>query len=98
MHVNRPVVVAVVGVTATTLFRTYLLNQVNPNKQVALTPIIIGAYVVLLVLAVLDLFGGALSQIAGDIALLALFTTILTQFPWTSLTGVLTSQQKKAGA
>jgi hypothetical protein len=55
------------------------------NKR-AVTPVIIGSYVFLLVLAILDMFGGQISMLAGMFAMLAAITVLITEFPWAVLT------------
>lgn len=46
---------------------------------------LIGAYVFLLLLSLVDLIGGGASQLASALAILAVIYVLLTQFPWTQL-------------
>jgi len=48
----------------------------------------------LLVLSVLDMFGGGLSQLASGIAMVAVVYVLLTEFPWQQIIGLV--QGKKA--
>lgn len=47
--------------------------------------VLIGTYVFLLLLALVDLIGGGASQIASALAILAALYVGLTQFPWQQL-------------
>jgi len=84
---NTKIVVATVVVAASGLTNAWL------NKK-PITPIIIGAYILLLVLSVLDMFGGGLSQLASGIAMVAVVYVLLTEFPWQQIIGLV--QGKKA--
>lgn len=102
MHVNKPVIVAVVTITAVSIVRAWSMGLGTAKGVVAsgtpiVTPIIMGAYIVLLVLAVIDLFGGMAAQVASALAMLALLTVILTQFPFTAITKALASAQQQQG-
>lgn len=48
---------------------------------------LIGSYVFLLLLSLVDLVGGAASQFASALAILAALYVVLTQFPWSQLAG-----------
>lgn len=66
---------------------------INKTK---VTPVIMGAYIFLLILAILDTFGGQLSVLSGALAMLAVVyvligvdpTTKKTIFPWDTILGV----------
>lgn len=79
MNSSRLILASVAGIAAVSIF-----NAVQ--KKQGITRIVAGAYILLLLLSLLDLFGGAWAQIAGGIAMLALVTVVLTQIPWASLT------------
>lgn len=101
MHVNKPVIVAVIGISAISIVRLWAIPKLataSTANTKPVTPILMGAYVVLVVAALLDLFGGQLSIIVGRICLLALLTVILTQFPWSVVTQWLGSAQAKQKA
>lgn len=59
----------------------------------AITPVVTGAYVFLLMLAILDMFGGQASTLAGALAMLAVVYVLLTQFPWSAVTGAVKGKQ-----
>lgn len=63
------------------------------NKK-PITMVVIGSYILLLVLSVMDMFGGKISQLASAIAMLAVVYVLLTEFPWKQLISVV--QGKKA--
>lgn len=72
---NRKIVVAVVIIAGSGVVNALL-------KKKPLTPVIIGAYVFLFVLSILDIYGGPASQIAGALAMLAATYVIITEVPW----------------
>lgn len=47
-----------------------------------ITPVIVGSYIFLLLMSVLDMFGGPLSALAGGLALVATVFVIINEFPW----------------
>ena len=53
-----------------------------------LTKVILGSYILLLVLSLLDAFGGEFSVFAGALSMLAATYVLLTEFPWQSLVQV----------
>lgn len=65
------------------------------NKK-PITPIIIGAYVFVLVLAVLDMFGGGIATLANALAMLAVVYILLTEFPWAQVIALV--QGKSSGS
>jgi hypothetical protein len=75
---NRKIIIAVAIVAGSGIVQAWV-------KKKPITPIIIGSYVFLLVLAVLDMFGGPVSTLAGAIAMLAATYVLLTEFPWDTI-------------
>lgn len=57
---------------------------------------LIGAYVFLLLLSLVDLIGGAASQLASALAILAVLYVLLTQFPWTQLASAIGVKAKSS--
>jgi hypothetical protein len=53
---------------------------------------LIGAYVFLLLLSMIDLIGGGASQLASALAILAVLYVLLTQFPWAQLYSAVTTK------
>lgn len=74
---NSHIVAAVLIIGGVGVIKAYSAKPAKP-----ITPVIIGSYVLLLLLALLDFFGGGLSQVASALAMLAVVTVILTEFPW----------------
>lgn len=62
---------------------TGIANAWSNNKPI--TAIVLGSYILLLVLSVMDMFGNGLSQLASAIALLAMTYVVLTEFPWKTI-------------
>lgn len=74
--VNRGIVVAGVVIIVTTV-----TNQVwVKNTTTGVTRVLVGAYIALLILAVVDIIPGT-QQVTTGLALLAALTTVLTQGP-----------------
>jgi hypothetical protein len=76
MGVNRQVLIAVFGIAGIAIFKSVT------SKGAPVSRILLGAYVLLLLLGLLDVFGGVFSTIAGGIAMLALVTMLLTEVNW----------------
>jgi len=51
----------------------------------AITPVVIGGFILLLLLSIMDMFGGPMSTLAGAIAILAATYIILTEVPWNTI-------------
>ena len=83
---NGKIIVAVVVIGGSGLVAAW-----QQNKPV--TPVILGSYILLLVLAVLDMFGPPLSTLAGAIAMLAMVFVLLTEFPWATIINTLQGKQ-----
>lgn len=84
---NKKIVIATVVIAGSGVVNSWT------NKK-AITPVIIGAYVFMLVMAVLDMFGGPISNLADALAMLAVTYVLLTVFPWSQIIGLV--QGKKA--
>ncbi len=54
------------------------------NKK-PITRVIMGAYIFCLILAILDVFGGPMSTLAGGIAMIALTYIVLHEIPWNTI-------------
>lgn len=80
MNVNKHIVVASGIIVAGGIVKK--LSQPGGGN---ITPILLGGMVLMIPLAVLDLFGGAFSQLASGIAMLAALTAILTEVPWSTI-------------
>jgi hypothetical protein len=78
---NSKIIVAAVVVGGSG-FLNHLLN----NQPV--TRVIIGTYIFLLVLAIMDTFGGPFVQLSSALAMLAMVYVLLTEFPWQALINV----------
>lgn len=58
------------------------------QSKKAITPVILGSYVFMLVLSIADLAGGQVSQLAGAIAMVAMLAVILNT--WTPILSTIT--------
>lgn len=78
MPTNKTIIIVALYVAAV----TFINHSLGNSKNTTLTRILVGAYVWLLLLSLLDMFGGALSQLASALAMLAAVYVTLTVFPW----------------
>lgn len=78
---NQKIVAAVVIITGSGVMNAWM------NKK-PITRVVIGSYILLLVLSVMDMFGGGLSQLASGIAILAATYVLLTEFPWNQVIAI----------
>jgi hypothetical protein len=79
---NNKIIIAAVFIGG-----TGVLNSVLNGKPI--TPVIIGSFILLFVLAIADMFGGQLSQLSGGIAMVAVVYVLLHEFPWKKLSDIL---------
>lgn len=84
---NQKIIVAAVVIGVSGITNAWLNSK-------PITGIVIGSYVLLLVLAIVDMFGGPFSDLSGAIAMLAVVYVLLTEFPWKQLINLV--QGKKA--
>lgn len=82
---NKKVIAAVFVIAASGVYKSAV-------AQKPITPVVMGAYIFLLVLSIMDMFGGAMSQLAGGLAMLAAVGTLLYDFPWTTISNVVTGK------
>jgi len=87
---NRKVIVAVFVVAASGVVNSWV------NKK-PITPVIMGAYIFLLMLAVMDTFGGQLSVLSGAFAMLAMTYVLLVEFPWQTIISTLQGKPATTG-
>lgn len=87
--VNRPVLIAVFGIGAIAF-----VNGVIAHKPI--TRIVLATYLLLVLLSIADIFGGAFSTLAGAIAILAFTYMLLTQTGdvWIALAAITRSRQQ----
>jgi hypothetical protein len=64
------------------------------TNQKPVTAVILGGYIFVLLLALLDTFGGPVSNLANALALLAMTYVLLTEFPWATIIGIVQGGQQ----
>ena len=84
---NRKIIVSVIIIAGSGIINAWQKNQ-------AVTPVIIGSYVFLLVLSLLDTIGGPVANIAGGLAVVAATFVVLNEFPWNTLLSALQGNTK----
>lgn len=72
--VNGRIIVAVVVIASVGSLRAFLTGR-------PITRVLVGAVLVVILLSIMDLFGGPFSQLAGDLAMLAMIATLLLELP-----------------
>lgn len=55
------------------------------TNQKPITPVIIGSYIFILIMSIMDMFGGGLSDLASALSMLAVTYVLLTEFPWSTI-------------
>lgn len=68
------------------------------TKGTAITPVILGSYIFLLVLSLADALGGPVAQLAGALAMLAAVVVVLTEFPWQTIISTLQGKNAESAA
>ena len=63
-----------------------------------MTPVFIGGFVFVVVLSIVDFFGGPLSQFSSALAMIAVVYILLSQFPWSLLLKAVGSTGKTGGS
>lgn len=86
---NKKVIVAAFVIVGSGVVNSFMAHH-------AITPVILGGYIFVLVLALLDMFGPPLSTIAGGLAMVAVVFVILNTFPWQQVLGALHGGTNKA--
>jgi hypothetical protein len=84
---NDKIIIAVVVIAGAGITNAWL------NKK-PITTVVIGSYILLLVLSLLDMFGGKISELASALAMLAVVYVLLTEVPWQQIIALV--QGKKA--
>lgn len=77
---NNKIIIAAVVITASGIANAWLANPPKP-----VTGILIGGYIFLIVLAIVDTFGGPFSNLSSALAMVAVVYVLLHVFPWTTL-------------
>lgn len=77
-ELNTKIVVATIVIAASGIMQAW-------TDKKSITYVVIGSYVLLVILSIMDMFGGSLSQLASALAMLAATYVILTEFPWQQL-------------
>lgn len=72
---NRQIIVAAIIIGASGVANAWINSK-------PITTVIIGSYVFLLILALMDMYGGTLSTLSGALAMVAATYVLLTEFPW----------------
>lgn len=62
------------------------------------TPVFIGGFVFVVVLSIVDFFGGPLAQFSSALAMIAVVYILLAQFPWADILKAIGSTGKTGGS
>lgn len=85
MTLNRKIIIAAIVIAG-----SGIANSIIAGKPI--TPVIIGSYVFVFVLAIADMFGGGLSAISGGLAMVAVVYVLINEFPWQKLIDLATGK------
>jgi hypothetical protein len=75
---NTKVITAVVVIAGAGVVSAWMAKK-------PISGVLIGSYILLLVLSLMDMFGGKLSQLASALAMLAVVYVLLTEIPWQTI-------------
>lgn len=80
-------------VSSVVIVSSGVLKAIEQHK--AISPVVEAGYIFMLLLSLLDVFGGKVAQLASALALLAMVSVLINQFPLQLLTQFLQNTQKK---
>jgi hypothetical protein len=86
---NKKIVIVGVIIVGSGVANAWLAK---PPK--AITPVVVGGFIFLLLLSVLDMFGGPMSSVASGLAIVAATYILLTEFPWQTVLSAVNAQSK----
>lgn len=75
---NKKIIVATLVIAGSGVVNAWIKKQ-------PITKVILGSYIFVLVLSVIDMFGGPLSQLATALAMLAVTYVLVSEFPWSTV-------------
>lgn len=83
---NRKIIVATFIIAG-----SGIANAWTKNKPI--TGVIVGSYIFILMLSIMDMFGGPFAQLSGALAMLAVTYVLLTQVPWNTIIKTVTGKK-----
>lgn len=89
---NKKIIIATVVIAASGVLKAW-------KAKAPITPVILGAYIFVFMLAIMDMFGGQLSTLAGAFAMLAVVYVLIHEFPWVQIQDIISGNAglKKEG-
>lgn len=75
---NRKIVASALIIGVSGVVRAWTTNG-------PITRVVVGTYVLVLMLSIADMFGGALSHFSSAIAMIAVVYVLLNEFPWQTI-------------
>lgn len=84
---NKQIVIAAILITL-----AGVVNSLTSKPPKPISRTVMGGYIFLLVLSLLDLFGGPIAKIASAMSMVAVVYVLLNVFPWQTVLGAV---QKK---
>jgi hypothetical protein len=79
---NKKIIVSALVITG-----AGVVHSITSKPPKAITPTVMGGYVFLLMLSLMDMIGGDLSKIAGGLSMVAVVYVLINVFPWSLLIG-----------
>lgn len=81
-HVNGRIIVSVLILMAAGVYRFRVMGQrTAAGRQITITRILVGGYVLAIVASIIDLAGGGIGTVAGLILALAVMTALFLVIP-----------------
>ena len=82
MGVNKKIIVAVLIIMASGLYTVLVIhNGSDPKRSSTVTKVVVGAYILGIVVSLVDLLGGPFGQVANALLLVALATALYAVIP-----------------
>ena len=82
---NKKIIAAAFVIAGAGVFRAW-------QAKTAITRVVLGAYVFVLMLSIMDMFGGPLATLASALAMLAVTYVLLTEVPWQTIITTVTGK------
>lgn len=86
MNINRQIIFSGFIIVGTGIIRA-------TQGKSDYTTVLVGGYVFILVLSIMDAFGGNLSRFSGALALLAAAYVVIDKFPWDVVINLIKGKQ-----
>lgn len=87
MTINRHIIFAGAVIGTAGIINGWSHNRAN-------TPVVVGTFVFVLMLALIDAVGGPVSRLASALAMIAVLVVLLDEFPWTTILATISGKKE----